>query len=130
MAPRETENNAYAKFWGDKQRTLWYVMVFLEWSITGGNLITRHKFTYAAWRKRESQSLYSFYDDLVFDSCLVEVDRWYHLWFVQHLYGYFCTGPVFSYQKSKILQAMYATDATTSAIGLEYSNTPRIPYNE
>ena len=33
MAPRETENNAYAKFWGDKQRTLWYVMVFLEESI-------------------------------------------------------------------------------------------------
>ena len=33
MAPRETENNAYAKFWRDKQRTLWYVMVFLEWSI-------------------------------------------------------------------------------------------------
>ena len=26
--PRETEDNAYAKFWGDKQRTLWYVMVF------------------------------------------------------------------------------------------------------
>ena len=28
MAPRETENNAYAKFWGDKQRALWSVMVF------------------------------------------------------------------------------------------------------
>ena len=28
MASRETENNAYAKFWGDKQRALWYVMVF------------------------------------------------------------------------------------------------------
>ena len=28
MAPRETENNAYAKFLGDKQRGLWYVMVF------------------------------------------------------------------------------------------------------
>ena len=28
MAPRETENNAYAKFWDDKQRPLWYVMVF------------------------------------------------------------------------------------------------------
>ena len=28
MAPRETENNTYAKFWGDKQRALWYVMVF------------------------------------------------------------------------------------------------------
>ena len=27
MAPRETKNNAYAKFWGDKQRTLWYVTV-------------------------------------------------------------------------------------------------------
>ena len=33
MAPRETEDNAYAKFWGNKQRALWYVMVFLEWSI-------------------------------------------------------------------------------------------------
>ena len=30
MAPKETENNAYAKFWGDKQRALWYVMVFSE----------------------------------------------------------------------------------------------------
>ena len=28
MASRETENNAYAKFWGDKQRALWYFMVF------------------------------------------------------------------------------------------------------
>ena len=26
--PRETEDNVYAKFWGDKQRTLWHVMVF------------------------------------------------------------------------------------------------------
>ena len=28
MAPRETENNDYAKFGGDKQKALWYVMVF------------------------------------------------------------------------------------------------------
>ena len=28
MAVRETENNPYAKFWGDNQRALWYVMVF------------------------------------------------------------------------------------------------------
>ena len=28
MAPRETENDASAKFWGYKQRTLWCVMVF------------------------------------------------------------------------------------------------------
>ena len=43
MAPRETENNAYVKFWGDKQRKLWYVMVFLEWSINC-LLITSSKF--------------------------------------------------------------------------------------
>ena len=28
MAPRETEDNAYAKFWGSKLGALWYVMVF------------------------------------------------------------------------------------------------------
>ena len=28
MAPRENENKAYAKFGGDKHRTLWYAMVF------------------------------------------------------------------------------------------------------
>ena len=28
MAPRETENNVYAKFWSDQQRVLWHVMVF------------------------------------------------------------------------------------------------------
>ena len=28
MAAGETENNAYAKLWGDRQRALWYVIVF------------------------------------------------------------------------------------------------------
>ena len=28
MAPRETENNAYEKFWGDKERALWHVIIF------------------------------------------------------------------------------------------------------
>ena len=28
MALTEAENNAYVKFWGDKQRALWYVRVF------------------------------------------------------------------------------------------------------
>ena len=28
MAARETENNAYAKFWSDKERELWYFMIF------------------------------------------------------------------------------------------------------
>ena len=34
---RETEDNAYAKFWGDKQRALWFqgmLRYFLEWSIS------------------------------------------------------------------------------------------------
>ena len=30
MALRGTENNAYAKFWGDKQSALWSVIVFSE----------------------------------------------------------------------------------------------------
>ena len=30
MVPRETEDNGYAKFWGEHYRMLWY---FLEWSI-------------------------------------------------------------------------------------------------
>ena len=46
MAPRETENNAYAKFGGDKQRALWYVMVFLEWSITGTLRLIRFTLLY------------------------------------------------------------------------------------
>ena len=33
MAPGETENNAYANFWGDKQRTFGMLWYFLEWSI-------------------------------------------------------------------------------------------------
>ena len=28
MAPREIENNTYAKFTGDKKRALWYFMAF------------------------------------------------------------------------------------------------------
>ena len=36
VALRETEKNAYAKFWGDTKRALWYVMVFLEWPIPKG----------------------------------------------------------------------------------------------
>ena len=44
MAPREIENNTYAKFWGDKQRTISYVMVFLEWSIVIQTLELWRKF--------------------------------------------------------------------------------------
>ena len=28
IAPKRNSNNTYATFWGDKQRALWYVMVF------------------------------------------------------------------------------------------------------
>ena len=34
MAPRQTENNAYAKCWSDQLRLLWYVMaisVVVNW---------------------------------------------------------------------------------------------------
>ena len=33
MAPRETENNAYAKFWCDKKENYGMLWYFLEWSI-------------------------------------------------------------------------------------------------
>ena len=36
MAPRKTENNAYAKFWGDKEHGL--LWDFLEWLITHADL--------------------------------------------------------------------------------------------
>ena len=38
MAPRETENNAYAKFWSDQQRVLSYVMVFSVVSMPKTNI--------------------------------------------------------------------------------------------
>ena len=44
MTPRETENNAYANFWGDKEHygMLWY---FLEWSIgVRKSLISKQSF--------------------------------------------------------------------------------------
>ena len=41
MAPRETKNNAYSNFWGDKQIALWYVMAFSE-LVNLGFLETAH----------------------------------------------------------------------------------------
>ena len=48
MATRETENNAYAKFLGDKLRALWYVMAFsgvvnYSWTGTIGELASSKK---------------------------------------------------------------------------------------
>ena len=48
MAPRENENNAYAKFWGDKQRALQYVIVFsgvvnLKYALSCELPLTTHK---------------------------------------------------------------------------------------
>ena len=39
MAQKETENNADAKFWGDKRRALWYVVVF-SGVVNFGNHVT------------------------------------------------------------------------------------------
>ena len=44
VGTRETENNAYAKFWGVKQRALWYVMGF--WSGQLHNLLGEAKRNY------------------------------------------------------------------------------------
>ena len=52
MASRETENNAYAKFWADKQRALWYVIVFS--GVANLNLAGMSKFKYE--RKSEEYS--------------------------------------------------------------------------
>ena len=49
MALRETVNNASAKFCVDKQRALWYVMVFLEWSIREPDLEEREP--HMLWKK-------------------------------------------------------------------------------
>ena len=38
MAQRETENNAYAKFWSEQQRVLSYVMVFSVVSMPKTNI--------------------------------------------------------------------------------------------
>ena len=46
MAPRETANNAYAKFWDDKQKVLWRVVVFsgvVNWTcVTEIDFIINH----------------------------------------------------------------------------------------
>ena len=53
MAPRETENNAYAKSWGNKQRALWYVMIFLEWSIFRGFQLCLKESTFYCFTGKE-----------------------------------------------------------------------------
>ena len=50
MAQKETENNAYAKFWGDKRRALWYVVVFSGVIKFGNHVTVRtsvHPYMYA-----------------------------------------------------------------------------------
>ena len=44
MAPRETANNAYAKFWDDKQKVLWCVVVF-----SGVVNCSHQRFTRVMW---------------------------------------------------------------------------------
>ena len=46
MAPRETENNAYAKFWVHNKEHYGMLRYFLEWSIT----------IMAFWRRNMSRS--------------------------------------------------------------------------
>ena len=47
MAPRETENSAYAKFLSDKQRAFWYVMVFS--GVVNNNWLPREQLAGKCW---------------------------------------------------------------------------------
>ena len=59
MAQREAENNASAKFLWDKQRPLWYVMYFLEWSIARAYvcrfLTTTQKIKYSTMQPKQRE---------------------------------------------------------------------------
>ena len=62
MPPRETENNAYANFWGNKQRALWYVMVFSGVvNSTLGNYANEVYCTVTSQKALESQRVMVFY---------------------------------------------------------------------
>ena len=61
MAPRETANNAYAKFGDDKQNyygVLWY---FLEWSISYFTDMPRNTAVRSIITKRGAKSLEALY---------------------------------------------------------------------
>ena len=54
MAARETENNAYARFWGDKQRALWYVISNIPLERWDTNKITKLHITFKQLTKVKS----------------------------------------------------------------------------
>ena len=59
MSSRETENNAYAKFWADKERALWHVMVF-------SGVVNR---PFARWRHFTTTSRILFVFPFIFKFC-------------------------------------------------------------
>ena len=75
---------------------------------------------------------YSCYDDWFFDSCPVEVNRWYQSCFVRSQQIFIHSLRLFLHGTSLLLSnlASHASEATTFVIGPEYSNTPTIPCNE
>ena len=56
MAPRETENKAYVKFLGDKERALWYVIVS---SIVIDIFLLGPAFPFVSWAKQNSLAWWS-----------------------------------------------------------------------
>ena len=83
MVPRETENNAYAKFWGDKQRALWYVMVFsvvvnfvpcwgFTWILYSVFWFLQQSMSHAqyihVWSSREDYQVALFFDTIVLET--------------------------------------------------------------
>ena len=75
MVPRETENNAYAKRWGDKQRALWYVMVFSVvvnfvpcWGFWFLQQSMSHAQNIHVWSLREDYQVAFFFDTIILET--------------------------------------------------------------
>ena len=81
MAPREAENNAYAKCWGDQQRALCYVMVFSGViNLTLGNYANEVYCMGTSQKALESQRV------MVFDFyCIHFLNRLYSFATVRHV---------------------------------------------
>ena len=83
-------------------------------------------------KKNNQEKLINMNDDWFFDSCPVEVNRWYQSCFVRSQQIFIHSLRLFLHGTSLLLSnlASHASEATTFVIGPEYSNTPTIPCNE
>ena len=84
-------------------------------------------------KKNDQEKLINMNDDWFFDSCPVEVNRWYQSCFVRSQQIFIHSLRLFLHGTSLLLSNLVSnvvSEATTFVIGREYSNTPTIPCNE